>query len=194
MWVSRSSHLSPYSPPPLCRGRYEVYDFLILNTIEQFKKMANIFFGVLSVIVCFPQVSPYTWYTMCGPFGVILGLTMCKDAYSDYFRHIDDNETNTRQGRVLTPSDGWQECDWKDIRVGHIIEIDEDEAVPADVFILATQLTELSDEEAMALRASGGEVDQALDANNSGIVFVDTAELDGETNLKVVAAPRAPSN
>ena len=69
--------------------------------------MANVYFLVLSILACFSEISPYAWYTMGGPFAVILGLTMCKDAYSDYFRHVDDSETNNKTATVLTEAEGF---------------------------------------------------------------------------------------
>jgi len=82
---------------------------------------------------------------------------------------------------------GFEEVLWADVRVGDIIELAEDEAVPADVCLIATQLTKYSEEEIAELRRSGSTDVEEIppDANASGVCSVDTAELDGETNLKI---------
>lgn len=58
----------------------------------------------------------------------------------------------------------WRETFWRDMRVGDIIIIRNNEMIPADVMILAT-------------------------SEPDGICFVETKNLDGETNLKIRRSP-----
>ena len=53
---------------------------------------------------------------------------------------------------------------WEDINVGDLIEINKDEQIPADILILQSSL-------------------------DTGMCFVDTMNLDGETNLKEKMIP-----
>lgn len=54
---------------------------------------------------------------------------------------------------------GWKETFWKEIRIGDVIKINVNEQAPADIILL-----------------------QSSDEKNS--CFVETKNLDGETNLK----------
>ena len=58
----------------------------------------------------------------------------------------------------------WKETFWRDIRVGDIVLLRNNEMIPADVLILSTSEPE-------------------------GICFVETKNLDGETNLKIRRSP-----
>ena len=54
----------------------------------------------------------------------------------------------------------WEKVTWSNLKVGQIVQLRSDEAVPADMILISSS-TEV------------------------GSCFVETAELDGETNLKV---------
>jgi phospholipid-translocating ATPase len=74
----------------------------------------------------------------------------------------DDNEVEARPDMFHHGDDArphWRLTAWEDVRVGDIVKIGEDEAFPADLLICAT-----SEEENAA--------------------YVETKNLDGETNLK----------
>ncbi len=58
----------------------------------------------------------------------------------------------------------WQQKYWKDVRVGDILLIKNNESIPADLIVLATSDTQR-------------------------ICYVETKNLDGETNLKIRQAP-----
>lgn len=58
----------------------------------------------------------------------------------------------------------WRETFWRDMRVGDIILLRNNEMIPADVMILAT-------------------------SEPDGVCFVETKNLDGETNLKIRQSP-----
>ena len=89
---------------------------------------------------------------------------MIKDAFEDYKRHKSDDQENTRQCEVLNAQiKDFVKRDWRDVRVGQIIKIKSDEYVPADVLILST-------------------------SDSKGVCYVETKNLDGETNLKIKTA------
>ncbi|KAJ3118729.1 hypothetical protein HDU96_009318 [Phlyctochytrium bullatum] len=110
---------------------------------------------------------------------------MLKEAWEDYQRHKHDKVENfmvsrrlvihrnglhgsheevsqTKRGGSVNQDDlatGWQELLWKDIRVGDIILIQEGESVPADVIVL-------------------------FSSHQNGSCYIETSNLDGESNLK----------
>eukprot|EP01137_Pigoraptor_chileana_P004563 Opistho-2@2687 len=94
------------------------------------------------------------------PLVVVLTATAVKDAWEDYKRGKNDTMENARKCFVVTVTSEVAERTWADVAVGDIVRLVADDPVPADMLILAT-----SDED--------------------GECYIDTASLDGQTNLKV---------
>jgi P-type E1-E2 ATPase len=84
---------------------------------------------------------------------------MIKDVYEDYKRYKSDQEENNKEAHVY--KDGTLKTIlWKDIKVGDIIRVNKNEFFPCDLLLLAS-----SD-------------------YKTGQCFIETKNLDGETNLK----------
>ncbi|KAF9818947.1 hypothetical protein IEO21_02361 [Rhodonia placenta] len=220
-------------------SKYSVITFLPRNLLEQFRRVANIFFlaiAILQFFPIFPTVSPGLAIL---PLLVVLAITGLKDGYEDFKRHQADHRINRSRTRVLhggvwrnpnpmqaktktfipavvptllaytqrkkpaadveamelehgappvgvsqsgaheqadedtreydedddtSASDDkhrphWQRTAWEDVAVGDFVKIVDNESFPADILICAT-----SEEE--------------------NVCFVETKNLDGETNLK----------
>ena len=142
-------------------SRYNVITFLPLNLFEQFHRVANIYFLILVILQCIPLISPVNPATTILPFCVVLGLSALKDLVDDIQRHRSDNQVNNRDGKLILP--GGRKLTikpWKRLKVGQCVMVRCNEPVPADMLILST-------------------------SDDNGLCFVETLELDGETNLKV---------
>ena len=97
---------------------------------------------------------------MALPLVFVVILSMIKHAFEDYKRHKSDEKENRSKALVYSIRDNkFERLEWKEIQVGHIVKICENEMFPGDMLLL-----------------------QGSDA--VGTCYVETKNLDGETNLK----------
>src|SRR5260221_14137005 len=115
------------------------------------------------------MVSPGFIVTYVAPLAFVLFVTMGKEAYDDYKRHLRDREANSQRYLVLIPpstptSDPEQEfldshantrsVPSSSLRVGDLVVLEKDQRVPADMILLHT-------------------------SDTSGTCFIRTDQLDG---------------
>nr|CAD7397985.1 unnamed protein product [Timema cristinae] len=139
-------------------SKYSVLTFLPLNLFEQFQRLANFYFLCLLVLQVIPAISSLTPITTAVPLIGVLALTAVKDAYDDFQRHMSDSHVNNRHSKALRDGKLVEER-WAQVQVGDVIRMENDQFVAADVLLLST-------------------------SEPNGLCFIETAELDGETNLK----------
>ncbi|KZV79060.1 ATPase, P-type, K/Mg/Cd/Cu/Zn/Na/Ca/Na/H-transporter, partial [Exidia glandulosa HHB12029] len=102
-------------------------------------------------------------YTTIGPLAVVLLASAFKEAQEDLKRHQSDSELNARQAEVLQDDGTFRNVRWRDIRVGDVVRLPSDSFIPADLILLSSSEPE-------------------------GLCYIETANLDGETNLKIKQA------
>ncbi|XP_066209607.1 phospholipid-transporting ATPase IC isoform X3 [Saccopteryx leptura] len=138
--------------------KYNAFTFLPMNLFEQFKRAANFYFLVLLILQAIPEITTLAWYTTLVPLLLVLGVTAIKDLVDDVARHKMDNEINNRTCEVI--KDGrFKVAKWKEIQVGDVIRLKRNDFIPADILLLSS-------------------------SEPNSLCYVETAELDGETNLK----------
>ena len=129
----------------------------------------------MSVLQCFPQISITGGIpTSLVPLTIVLAFDGVVTAIEDYRRHLDDDRTN-RQATLASrrQEDGswaFEEVEWQDVSVGDILKIRRGDTVAADCVFLRSA-------------SSDGETPDRC--------YVMTAQLDGETNLKLRRAPKS---
>uniref|UniRef100_A0A8C2GDW3 Phospholipid-transporting ATPase n=1 Tax=Cyprinus carpio TaxID=7962 RepID=A0A8C2GDW3_CYPCA len=148
-----------YADNHIKTAKYNVFTFLPINLFEQFQRFANAYFLVLLILQLIPEISSLSWFTTIVPLVLVLAITAVKDATDDYFRHKSDQQVNTRQSQVLIKGK-LQNEKWMNVRVGDIIKLENNQFVAADLLLLSS-------------------------SEPYGLCYIETAELDGETNLKV---------
>ncbi|XP_062395084.1 phospholipid-transporting ATPase ID [Sardina pilchardus] len=148
-----------YASNCIMTSKYNVITFLPVNLFEQFQEVANTYFLFLLILQLIPQISSLSWFTTIVPLVLVLSITAVKDATDDYFRHKSDNQVNNRQSQVLI-SGILQKEKWMNVRVGDIIKLENNQFVAADLLLLSS-------------------------SEPHGLCYIETAELDGETNMKV---------
>ncbi|CAL8134314.1 unnamed protein product [Orchesella dallaii] len=143
-------------------ARYNIWNFLPKNLFEQLRRVVNFYF----LVIAFTQTvidSPVHPITAVSPLAFVLLVTAVKQGYEDWLRHKNDDQVNNRAVKVLR--DGiLEEIQSKDIKVGDIVKLESDEQVPTDLLLL-------------------GSSDEYLRCQ------INTANLDGETNLKLRYCP-----
>lgn len=141
--------------------KYNFATFLPKFLFEQFSKYANLFFLVTSVIQQVPNVSPTNRYTTIGTLIVVLIVSAIKEIMEDLKRANADKELNNTRIFVLDPNTStFHLKKWIQVQVGDIVKVQNEEAFPADLLLLASSEPE-------------------------GLCYIETANLDGETNLKI---------
>jgi len=143
--------------------KYTFYNFIPKNLFEQFRRATNIFFLLITIITFIPIVSPLTPITSILPFSFVLLANAIKEAYEDYLRYKADRKANNRKYEVVRNDCSKSEVASKDIKVGDIIYLKRNETIPADMVLLSSSLED-------------------------GVCYVETSQLDGESNLKILKA------
>ncbi|NWT19597.1 AT8B3 ATPase, partial [Vireo altiloquus] len=139
-------------------AKYNLLTFLPLNLYEQFHRMANVYFVFVILLQTFPEISTLPWYTLLFPLSCLLIIRGLRDLIDDIGRHRSDRSINSRPCEILTGrSFRWHK--WRDICVGDIVRLRKDSIVPADLLLLCS-------------------------SEPSSLCYVETADIDGETNLK----------
>ncbi|XP_004511165.1 phospholipid-transporting ATPase 1-like [Cicer arietinum] len=139
-------------------GKYSIFTFLPRNLFEQFHRVAYIYFLIIAILNQLPQLAVFGRGVSILPLAFVLLVTAVKDAYEDWRRHRSDKVENNRFGLVFV-NGNFIEKKWKDIRVGEIIKINANEPIPCDFVLLST-------------------------SDPTGVAYVQTLNLDGESNLK----------
>lgn len=138
---------------------YTLLTFLPLDLLQQFRKMSNIFFLINMVIALIPGVSPVFPATTIIPLIVVVGSAMLRDAYEDFQRYQSDRRANALKVKMVTPSGAVQSIESSQVSVGDVLYLERGTEIPADCLLISS-------------------------AMEDGACFVETAQLDGETNMK----------
>ncbi|XP_057564031.1 phospholipid-transporting ATPase IK isoform X2 [Hippopotamus amphibius kiboko] len=144
-------------------AKYNVFSFLPLNLYEQFHRMSNIYFLLIVILQGVPEISTLPWFTLFVPLVCLLTIRAARDLVDDIGRHRSDKTINNRPCQILMgKSFLWRK--WKNLCVGDVVCLHKDNIVPADLVLLAS-------------------------TEPSSLCYVETADIDGETNLKFRQAP-----
>ncbi|XP_009579395.1 PREDICTED: phospholipid-transporting ATPase IK, partial [Fulmarus glacialis] len=147
-----------YAGNAIKTAKYNIFTFLPLNLYEQFHRMANVYFVFVILLQTFPEISTLPWYTLLFPLSCLLTIRGLRDLIDDIGRHQSDRNINSRPCEILSgKSFRWQK--WRDICVGDIVRLRKESFVPADMLLLCS-------------------------SEPSSLCYVETADIDGETNLK----------
>ncbi|XP_018615615.1 phospholipid-transporting ATPase ID-like isoform X2 [Scleropages formosus] len=153
------NQLHKYATNAIKTSKYNMFSFLPLNLFEQFQRIANAYFLFLLILQVIPAISSLSWFTTVVPLVLVLAVSAAKDGSDDINRHKSDRQVNNRKVKVLLNGELRTEK-WMDVQVGDIIKLENNHFVTADLLLLSS-------------------------SEPLNLVYIETAELDGETNLKV---------
>lgn len=148
--------------------KYNLATFLPKSLFEQFRRVANFYFLVSGILALTP-LAPYTAVSALAPLCVVIVATMAKEGVEDWRRKQQDHELNNRIVKVHRGNGNFEETKWKNIKVGDVIKVEKDNFFPADMILLSSNYPD-------------------------GICYVETMNLDGETNLKIKQALEVTSD
>ncbi|CUM62818.1 uncharacterized protein PRCAT00000376001 [Priceomyces carsonii] len=203
----------PYRDNVITSAKYNIYTFLPKQLKAQFSKIANCYFMIVAILQMIPTWSTTGQYTTIIPLLIFISISVAREGFDDWKRHLQDKEENNKKTTILRENDELRNFDthsittimtetmtlensnidknlypaspilenenlsyantdlmkkynlkeyptkWKNIKVGDIVKVRENEYFPADVVLLAT-------------------------ADSKQEAFVETMALDGETNMK----------
>ncbi|NXP08328.1 AT10A ATPase, partial [Thinocorus orbignyianus] len=140
--------------------KYTALSFLPKNLFEQFHRLANVYFVFIALLNFVPAVNAFQPELALAPVLFILAVTAIKDLWEDYSRYRSDKEINHMECLVYSRNEKkYISRYWKEVKVGDFVQLRCNEIIPADILLLSS-------------------------SDPDGLCHIETANLDGETNLK----------
>jgi hypothetical protein len=160
---------SPQTPPTIfCsnavyKARYNAVTFLPLFLWSQFSRLANCYtlFIVILSSFSFSPVDPSSSIT---PLLIVIFSSAVKEIMEDVKRRKSDEHTNKqltmRLDRSNPSNPTFATVEWQAVQVGDLCLVKKDEPFPCDMILVGS-------------------------SSDDGVCYVNTMNLDGETNLKI---------
>eukprot|EP00005_Dracoamoeba_jomungandri_P010052 CAMPEP_0174265016 /NCGR_PEP_ID=MMETSP0439-20130205/24844_1 /TAXON_ID=0 /ORGANISM="Stereomyxa ramosa, Strain Chinc5" /LENGTH=1052 /DNA_ID=CAMNT_0015351215 /DNA_START=97 /DNA_END=3252 /DNA_ORIENTATION=+ len=146
-------------------SKYTWWNFPFKVVLEQFRKVSNCYFLLIIIIQFIPGLSPILPITSVLPLAFVILIAAIKEGIEDIFRHRDDNKVNNSLYSVLRHGK-LQQVKSSSIKPGDIVKIKNGIVIPADLVLFSSSFPD-------------------------GSCYITTANLDGETNLKLRKAIHA---
>ncbi|CAI9114972.1 OLC1v1015801C1 [Oldenlandia corymbosa var. corymbosa] len=152
--------IKPYKYPNnyVSTTKYNLLTFLPKALFEQFRRVANLYF-LLAAALSVTSLSPFEPASLISPLVFVVGISMLKEAMEDWNRFLQDLDVNSRKVMVHSGNGSFVEKPWRELCVGNIVKVRKNEYFPSDLLLLSSSY-------------------------GDGVCYVETMNLDGETNLK----------
>ncbi|KAL5715782.1 P-type phospholipid transporter [Ranunculus cassubicifolius] len=139
--------------------KYNFATFLPKAVFEQFRRVANLYFLLAAILCLIPSLAAFSPPSVIAPLVFVVGLSMVKEAVEDWHRFMQDREVNSRIVKVHVENGIFVHKKWISLCVGDIVKVEKNEYFPSDLLLLSSNYED-------------------------GLCYVETMNLDGETNLK----------
>uniref|UniRef100_A0AAY4CDE5 Phospholipid-transporting ATPase n=1 Tax=Denticeps clupeoides TaxID=299321 RepID=A0AAY4CDE5_9TELE len=141
--------------------KYSLLSFIPKNLFEQFHRVANLYFLFLVLLNWVPVVEAFQKEITMIPLAVVLFVIAVKDALEDYRRYRYDQRVNNTSTSVYCGKQRrYVERRWAEVCVGDLVRLYCNDIIPADMVLLHS-------------------------SDPGGVCHIETANLDGESNLKL---------
>jgi magnesium-transporting ATPase (P-type) len=176
-------HSNPLDPSTglsnsISTTKFTVLTWLPISLGEQFRRFANIFFLIISIMLMIGTYAPEIYSSPLDPYSTVMTLlfvlmvTSIKEGLEDLERAKHDSSENNGDVVVVTfdvqtgkPIETVKQS--KDVKGGDVIKLTGHSQVPVDFLIILTS-----------------------NYKDGNTCYIETAQIDGETNLKVREAPQ----
>ncbi|KAJ3338214.1 hypothetical protein HDU93_009874 [Gonapodya sp. JEL0774] len=147
--------------------KYTFLTFVPLNLIGQFRRIYNLYF-LVGALTTLGGDATLSKTSAIMPLLVVVLITMIKDGLEDYRRYQADSQANATKYTVVV-GDKLEQVASRNIAPGDICMVLKGEKFPSDLVLLSSSI-------------------------DDGTCFIETSDLDGETNLKrrMAVGPLAP--
>lgn len=148
-----------YLSNAICTSKYTYWSAFPKILFEQFSQVGNLYFLFLAILQMIPSISQSGGSPiMLIPLIMVVGVNGMKDFFEDYKRKVSDERENcSKTTKIINNST--RKVEWKEVKPGDLVRVDKNEYFPADLLLIYS-------------------------TNKNGVAFVETKNLDGETNLK----------
>ncbi|XP_061368191.1 phospholipid-transporting ATPase 2 isoform X2 [Gastrolobium bilobum] len=125
----------------------------------------NQYFLLIACLQLWSLITPVNPASTWGPLIFIFAVSASKEAWDDYNRYLSDKKANEKEVWVVRK--GVKKLiQAQDVHVGNIVWLRENDEVPCDLVLIGT-------------------------SDPQGVCYIETAALDGETDLKTRVLPSA---
>ncbi|KAJ7969252.1 Phospholipid-transporting ATPase [Quillaja saponaria] len=139
--------------------KYNFVTFFPKALFEQFRRVANLYF-LLAAVLSFTSLAPVSPVSLIAPLVFVVGISMLKEAVEDWHRFVQDLHVNSRITKAHIGSGIFENKAWRELSVGDVVKIHKNEYFPGDLLLLSSSYKD-------------------------GVCYVETMNLDGETNLTI---------
>ena len=162
----------PFVSNSITTAHYNIVSFLPKFLFEQFRRYPNLFFLSISIFQQLKNnndefISPTSRYVTILPLMFVLFVTALKEIFEDFQRHKEDRGENEAKTQVFSKADNrfvWKK--WHEVQVGDVVKVVSGANFPADLVLISSTAPE----------------------DKKGTCYIETSQLDGETNLKIRSA------
>lgn len=147
-----------YCDNRISNRKYTVWNFLPKNLWEQFSRFINQYFLLIACLQLWSLITPVNPASTWGPLIFIFAVSATKEAWDDYNRYLSDKKANEKEVWVVRKGIR-KHIQAQDVCVGNVVWLRENDEVPCDLVLIGT-------------------------SDPQGLCYVETAALDGETDLK----------
>ena len=151
--------------------KYTRYNFLFKCFMEQLNNISNLYFAFILVLAYVGQTTslfnaPYNGFGILTALALVIAINMAGEGYYDLKRNKEDKRINGRDAYRLRRGDGHIETvPWSAVCPGDVLKVYDRQQFPADMIFLANGV-------------------------QTNKCYVETSNIDGETNLKIKYMPK----